>query len=108
MSGRLALALSSLLMAATLPAVAAEADAGRRKAGSCAACHGENGIATLPNAPHLAGQPADYLAEQLRLYRAGRRANEVMAVAAKALTDADIADLAAWYASIAIEAKLPK
>ena len=50
----------------------------------------------------------DYLAEQLKAYRSGKRSNEIMSVVAKPLTDAEIADLSAWFASIAIEAKPPK
>ena len=76
--------------------------AGKAKAGMCATCHGPLGISQLPNAPHLAGQPAIYTAEQLKNYRSGKRANEVMAVMAKPLSDADIDDLAAWYASIQV------
>jgi cytochrome c553 len=86
---------------------AGDAPAGRQKAGSCVPCHGTLGLSTLPNAPHLAGQPEIYLVEQLRAYRSGRRANEVMSVIAKPLTDRDIDDLAAWYGSIRIEAKPP-
>ena len=63
-------------------------------------CHGALGISVTPDAPHLAGQPAIYLAAQLRAYRSGARKHEVMAVMAKPLSDADIADLAAWYSSI--------
>jgi cytochrome c553 len=73
----------------------------------CATCHGANGMSTLVNAPHLAGQPAIYIAEQLKAYRSGKRQNEVMGVIAKPLSDADIDALAAWYASIKIEVKLP-
>ena len=76
--------------------------AGKAKAGMCATRHGPLGMSQLPNAPHLAGQPAIYLAEQLKNYRSGKRAHEVMAVIAKPLTDADIDDLAAWYASIQV------
>jgi len=86
-------------------ASAADASAGRRKADACAACHGDAGISVLPNAPNLAGQPAIYLAAQLRQFRSGKRPSEVMAVVAKALSDADIDDLAAWYASVEIELK---
>ena len=70
----------------------------------CNVCHGTNGMSQIPNAPHLAGQPEIYLVEQLKNYRSGKRANEVMAVLAKPLTDDDIANLAAWYASIEIKA----
>ena len=87
---------------------AADIAAGRKKAGACVACHGEAGIATLPNAPHLAGQPALYFAEQMRQFRSGKRPSEVMAVIAKPLSDQDIDDLAAWYEAIAIDAKPPR
>ncbi len=83
----------------------AQAQSGRDKARACAICHGQLGLSTLPNAPHLAGQPEIYLVEQLKAYRSGKRANEVMAVIAKPLSDADIADLASWYASLQIEVK---
>jgi len=62
----------------------------------------------MPNAPNLAGQPEIYFADQLRQFRSGRRASEVMTVIAKPLSDRDIDDLAAWYASISIEATLPR
>lgn len=88
-------------------ALAADAQAGRAKAAACAVCHGQAGISTVPNAPNLAGQPALYLEEQLRNYRSGKRRHEVMSVVAKPLSDADIDDLAAWYASIKIEATPP-
>jgi cytochrome c553 len=103
------LAFTALVASAAFAPVAqgADAAAGRKKAQHCAACHGPIGISQLPNAPHLAGQPEFYLVEQLKAYRAGRRVNDVMNVAAKPLTDADINDLVAWYASIKIEAKPP-
>jgi cytochrome c553 len=99
-----ALAVVAALAAAPLP-VLADAAAGRTKAQMCTPCHGANGLAVTPNTPHLAGQPESYLVEQLRAYRAGKRAHEVMAVVAKPLTDADIADLAAWFASLEIVLK---
>jgi cytochrome c553 len=73
----------------------------------CSTCHGVNGLSTLLNAPHLAGQPAIYLVEQMKAYRSGKRSHEVMNVVAKPLSDADIDALAAWYASIKIEVKAP-
>jgi cytochrome c553 len=86
---------------------AADPQAGRAKAAACAVCHGQAGISTLPNAPHLAGQPALYVEEQLRNYRSGARRHEQMNVVAKPLSDADIGELAAWYASIRIQATPP-
>lgn len=82
-----------------------DAAAGRTKAQSCATCHGPSGISQIPNVPHLAGQPEFYTVEQLKAYRSGKRVHEVMNVVAKPLADADINDLAAWYASIEISAK---
>jgi cytochrome c553 len=95
------------LAAAPSPALA-DVEAGRDKARMCAVCHGEFGVGTVPNTPNLAGQPEIYLAEQLRAYRSGKRSNEIMSVIAKPLTDAEIADLSAWFASIPIEVKPPK
>lgn len=99
-----ALIVLSLAWAA---AGAADPQAGRAKAAACAVCHGQAGISTLPNAPHLAGQPALYVEEQLRNYRSGTRRHEQMSVVAKPLSDADISELAAWYASIRIQATPP-
>jgi cytochrome c553 len=101
----------SILLAGALSvgaAIAADPVVGRTKANAaCAVCHGPNGMSMMPNAPHLAGQPAIYLVEQLKNYRSGKRAHEVMAVIAKPLTDAEIEDLAAWYASLQISVQAP-
>ena len=70
-------------------------------------CHGLNGVATLPNAPHLAGQQAIYLIEQMKNYRSGKRQNEVMNLIAKPLTDAEIAQLSAWYSAIKVTVEAP-
>jgi cytochrome c553 len=96
-----------VLIASSAISVAAENATSKGKAkaeAQCNVCHGSNGMSQIPNAPHLAGQPEIYLTEQLKNYRSGKRANEVMGVLAKPLTDDDIANLAAWYASIEIKA----
>ena len=62
----------------------------------------------MPDTPHLAGQPAVYTKAQLRAYRSGSRRHEVMAVMARPLSDDDIANLAAWFASIRIDAQAPR
>lgn len=98
---------AAAIAAAAHSAHAGDAAAGKAKAQACSVCHGALGIATAPDAPNLAGQPEIYLAAQLRAYRSGTRAHEVMAVMAKPLTDAEIANLAAWFASIKVEAKAP-
>ena len=102
----LRLALSGLLLAA-VPAWAADAAAGRQKAAACTVCHGPLGVAVALDTPSLAGQPALYLAAQLRAYRSGTRKHEVMGVVAKPLPDADIDELAAWYASLKISVQAP-
>ena len=100
-------ALACVLACGT-SAAQADVEAGRAKAKMCAVCHGEFGVSMLPNAPNLAGQPEIYLAKQLKAYRSGKRPNEIMSVIAKPLTDAEITDLTAWFASIVIEAKPSK
>jgi cytochrome c553 len=74
-----------------------KADAGATKAAVCAACHGPNGNSANPAWPRLAGQSAVYLAEQLRLFRSGGRANPVMMPMATSLSDRDIDDIAVYY-----------
>lgn len=101
----LALALLGGLSSATVQA--GDPALGRTKAQACAVCHGAMGVATAPDAPHLAGQSAIYTAAQLKAYRSGERRHAVMAVMAKPLSDADIDNLAAWYAAIRIEATPP-
>jgi cytochrome c553 len=79
-------------------------DAGKTKALQvCAVCHGPAGITTMANTPNLAGQPDMYLAQQLRDYKSGKRSHAVMAVIAQPLTDEEIANLAAFYASVKIK-----
>lgn len=90
----------ALIAAAALPAAAADLEAGKKMAAEvCASCHGADGKAIADNFPNLAGQYKDYLAHSLRGYRDGSRKNAVMAGFATNLTDEDIANLAAWYAS---------
>ncbi len=102
------LALALPWLASGASAQARDAEAGRTKAQSCAVCHGQNGISITPDAPHLAGQPVIYLVAQLRAYRGGTRAHEVMGLMAKPLSDDDISNLAAWFNSIRVDAQLPR
>ena len=95
-------------MCMALPGFADDAAAGRLKAETaCSLCHGHHGVASLPNAPHLAGQQAIYVNEQLRNYRSGKRQNEVMNMIAKQLTDSEIAQLAAWFSSVKVTVEAP-
>lgn len=107
MTGKIIRTALACVFACGMSVAQADVQLGRAKAKVCAVCHGEVGVSVLPNAPNLAGQPEFYLAEQLKAYRSGKRSNEIMNVIAKPLTDAEIADLSSWFASIAIEAKQP-
>ncbi|WP_390866525.1 c-type cytochrome [Prosthecodimorpha staleyi] len=107
--GLAAACLATALIGATAAEAAGDAAAGRKKAAqSCAACHGIDGLAKLPNAANLAGESVYYLDRQLKAFRSGDRKDENMSVVAKALSDADIADLVAWYSSIEVTVTLPK
>lgn len=90
------------LLAAAAPALAQEGDvdAGRDKAALCAACHGPNGISLNPLWPNLAGQHEAYLAKQIREFRDGVREDISMQPFVAQLSEQDIADLAAFYASL--------
>lgn len=72
---------------------------GQEKAATCEACHGKTGISIDPNYPNLAGQHYSYLVKALSDYRSGDRSNAIMASFAANLSNQDIEDLAAWYAS---------
>lgn len=83
-----------------VPAMAADAEAGKAKAQVCAACHGEGGNSTNPQVPSLAGQPAQMLATQLFQFREGNRKNDQMSPMAANLSNAEMNDLAAYFASV--------
>ena len=107
MSARAILA-GALALACAAGASAQDAAAGKAKAAACTVCHGPIGVAVAPDTPNLAGQPASYIEEQLKAYRGGTRKHEIMTLMAKPLSDADVANLAAWFSSIKIEAAAPK
>ena len=95
--------LGAACCAAAVAQSAEQLATGKRVADrACAVCHGPQGISVQPDAPHLAAQPAVYAEAQLRAFRSGSRRHEVMNVIAKPLTDAEIAALAAYYASLKI------
>lgn len=100
--GRAAI-LTAALFALSIPAQAhasGDPELGRAKSTTCTACHGPDGRGTAPNYPVLAGQHEKYLVYALTQYRSGERKNAIMAGFAANLSDDDIADLAAWYASM--------
>ncbi len=84
----------------SLPAVAGDVEAGKAKSVICAACHGANGISAAPIWPNLAGQKEAYLVKQIKAFKSGERKDPSMAPMVASLTDEDIANLAAYYASL--------
>lgn len=96
------LALSlALAFAGTSCIVHAEGNinAGKEKATSCASCHGENGNSMVATFPKLAQQHSSYLQKQLHAFKDGSRNNPIMSPMAMALTDEDMVDIAAYYAT---------
>lgn len=65
----------------------------------CVACHGEQGVSRAPEYPNLAGQSGAAIYKQLNDYRTGSRTNQLMTDIAKALDEATLADIAAYYAA---------
>jgi len=79
---------------------AGDAEAGKAKAGTCAACHGANGISPNPLWPNLAGQKDKYLVKQIKAFKDGTRVDPTMAPMVAPLTDEDIENLAAYFSSL--------
>jgi len=78
---------------------AAGAAEGEKKAGVCAACHGEGGNSVNPQWPSLAQQPAQFISTALFMFREGNRKDDLMTPMAKPLSNADMNDLAAYFAA---------
>ncbi|MCP4272092.1 MAG: cytochrome c4 [Gammaproteobacteria bacterium] len=96
---KLLLIISLLFLAANNTIFAADATAGKNKAAECIACHGVDGNSFNPEWPSLAGQNAAYLAKQLRNFKNGERTNALMAPMVAPLSDSDIDDISAHFAS---------
>jgi cytochrome c553 len=104
--------LPAAVIAAVLAAGAASAAdpaAGKKAAqGTCAVCHGLDGLAKVPDAPHLAGENVEYLMRQLKAFKSGERKHEQMSIIAQGLSDEDMANVSAWYSQIKIRAEMPQ
>ncbi|HEY7865236.1 MAG TPA: cytochrome c4 [Psychromonas sp.] len=74
-------------------------EAGKLKSAACAACHGDDGNSPSNLYPKLAGQHATYIEKQLQQFKNGERADPIMMGMAAALSQQDMLDLAAYYAS---------
>src|ERR1700727_3242906 len=95
----LAATISSTLVT-TLAIPAPSVEAGATKAATCQAGHAASGNSTNPEWPSLAGLGADYIAEQLKNFKDGKRSNPVMTPNAASLSPDDMADLAAYFDSL--------
>ena len=89
----------ALVVVLTATAQAADANAGKAKAATCAGCHGANGEGVKPNPP-LAGMPEAKFTQAMKDYKSGKRANPAMKGIAAGVNDTDLANLAAYYASL--------
>ncbi len=93
---------SALILVATanIAFAAGDAAAGKAKAATCAGCHGANGISAVPTYPNLAGQKDAYLVKQMKAFKDNSRKDPTMNAMAAALSDADMANIAAYYAGM--------
>ncbi|MCF3972868.1 c-type cytochrome [Paracoccus salsus] len=102
--------LGGLALAGGLSAPARSEDpqAGRMVANMCRTCHGIDGYAAIPIAPHIGGEPASYLEAQLLAFKTGQREHEMMSVVAAGLSAQQISDVAAWYGAHTAQGTLPQ
>jgi cytochrome c553 len=88
------------LTASTGVAAAGDPSEGAKKAALCGACHSPNGVSINPLWPNLAGQKAAYLSKQIKAFRDGERIEATMQPFVVSLTDEEIDDLSAHFASL--------
>lgn len=100
--------LAATLAGSTIAQAGGDPLAGQKKVAKCIVCHGRDGIGKTPDAPNLAGQKEAYILRSFASYKSGERKNEQMAVIAKSVGDAELADIAAYYAAIKITVETPK
>lgn len=86
---------------------AADIQAGKQRASTCFACHGVDGVSLNPAYPNLAGQSAEYLAKQLNAFRNGSRNDVMMKPMAQSLSDDDVTNVAAYFASLSTKQQEP-
>ncbi len=96
----LALISAITLAASANVAFAGDVAAGKAKSAACAACHGAKGISAVPMYPNLAGQKETYTIKQMKAFKDKVRIDPTMNAMMAPLSDADMANLAAYYASL--------
>jgi cytochrome c553 len=92
-------AVVALFGIANAAQAAGDVAAGQAKAKACAGCHGANGEGVKPN-PAVAGKPEADLVQAMKDYKSGKRANPVMKSMVSSLSDQDMANVAAYFASL--------
>ena len=98
--------LAQPLFAQTAPAPqVGNVEAGKTKSMTCAACHGADGNSVSPMWPSLAGQHATYIVRQLKAFKIGERTDVTMRPFAMMLSDQDMLDVAAYFAT---QKEIPK
>ncbi|MCT4370634.1 cytochrome c4 [Yangia mangrovi] len=100
--------LGGLTLAGGTRLFAGDPAAGRKVANMCRTCHGIDGMAQIPIAPNIGGEPEAYLESQLMAFKTGTRENEMMSVVAAGLTAQQISDVSAWYGAHTASASLPE
>lgn len=107
MNAALILALGGVFLAGgAFAETTGDRAAGKVLAGQCRTCHGLDGMARIPIAPHIGGEPADYIIHQLTAFREGTREHEMMSIIARNLSDQQIRDLAAWFSGHQVSVEL--
>jgi len=95
----LTMGMVALLAVIGTAQAAGDVQAGKAKATACASCHGANGEGKAPN-PALAGKSETEFEQAMKDYKSGKRPNAIMKTFATPLSDQDVANLAAYYASL--------
>jgi len=96
---KLLVAIIAVLSFMNIAQAQGDIDAGKTKSAVCAACHGPDGNSPSDLYPKLAGQHQSYLVKQLQEFKSGERENAIMLGMVAALSEQDMEDLAAYYAS---------
>jgi len=91
---------AAALLASANTVFAGDLAAGKAKAATCAGCHGAKGISAAPTYPNLAGQKEAYIVKQLKAFKTKTRTDPTMNAMAAPLSDADMANVAAYFASL--------
>ena len=91
---------TTLYLSPAVNAAPPDATAGKTKAQTCFACHGENGVSISPEIPNLAAQPPLSITYQLIQFRGQQRKGGAMEALAAPLSDQDMRDIAAYFASL--------